>query len=280
MFFQRLSMLAVLVSILCVPVVRAAEGAIRGRVVTSGGEAAVDVRVVVLELSLSRYVDDDGRYVFESVPYGSYHLQAISSRFGSAVVELTLSAAGVEQDLVLGQSRHRERVVVTATRSGRGSAEVIQPVDVLDRNDLAETMQPSLGETLAQEPGIRSSSFGAGASRPIVRGQSGARVRVLESGFDSGDASTTSPDHAVAVDPMSAERIEVLRGPSTLLYGGEAVGGVVNVIDQRIPEFRATDPIHGALHLGLYTATEERSAGLSLGGRARELRLARRRLQA
>ncbi len=246
----------------------AEEGTIHGRVTTSAGDPAVDVRVVILELNRSLYVDDDGRFEFTGVPFGDYHVQALSARFGSTVSEVTLSTPSIETTLVLGLSRHRERVVVTATRSGRGSAEVIQPVNVLDKNDLAATIKPSLGETLAQEAGIRSSFFGAGSARPIVRGQSGGRVRVLESGLGVGDASTTSPDHAVAIEPLGAERIEILRGPATLLYGGEAVGGVVNVLDGRIPEYRASRPIGGTLQLGFDSASEESSGALaSTGGR-------------
>ncbi|NIM62358.1 MAG: TonB-dependent receptor, partial [Acidobacteria bacterium] len=233
---------------------------------TSSGDPADDVRVVILELHRSVYVDADGRYEFTAVPLGDYHVQAISPRFGTTVSEISLSSSWVDADLVLGQSRHRERVVVTATRSGRGSAEVIQPVNVLDKNDLAETMQPSLGETLAQEPGIRSSYFGAGSARPIVRGQSGGRVRVLESGLGVGDASTTSPDHAVAIEPLGAQQIEILRGPATLLYGSTAVGGVVNVLDARIPEFRAAEPVSGSLQLGFDSASEGTSGALSLTG--------------
>jgi iron complex outermembrane receptor protein len=263
-FFAPL--LLFIVATIAAPGAFAGEGTIEGRVVTSAGKPALDVRIVLLELNRSQYVDDDGRYSFAGVPHGSYHLQAISPQFGSTVAEVTLSGANAEQDLMLGQSRHRERVVVTATRSGRGSAEVIQPVKVLDRNDLIATMQPTLGDTLAQEPGIRSSSYGAGAGRPIVRGQSAGRVRVLEGGLDAGDASTTSADHAVAIEPLGIEKVEILRGPSTLLYGGEAVGGVVNVIDGRIPEHRASKPVSGTIGLSLGTVSDDRNGSASVNG--------------
>ncbi|NIM01874.1 MAG: TonB-dependent receptor [Acidobacteria bacterium] len=256
----------VFIFLLTLPSSAADEGTIHGRVTTSAGDPALDVRVVIVELNRSLYVDAEGRFEFAGVPFGDYHVQALSPRFGSTVSEVTLGSPSVETALVLGQSRHRERVVVTATRSGRGSAEVIQPVNVLDKNDLAETIQPSLGETLAQEAGIRSSFFGAGSARPIVRGQSGGRVRVLESGLGVGDASTTSPDHAVAIEPLGAEQIEILRGPATLLYGGEAVGGVVNVLDGRIPEYRASKPIGGTLQLGFDSASDERSGAVALNG--------------
>ena len=96
-------------------------------------------------------------------------------------------------------------------------------------------LRPSIGETLARQPGVTASSFGPTASRPILRGLSGDRIRVLTDGIGSFDVSASSPDHAVAINPLTAERIEVLRGPAALLYGSSAIGGVVNVIDRRIP---------------------------------------------
>jgi iron complex outermembrane receptor protein len=248
------------------PAAWADSGTIRGSVTTSSGAVANDVRVVILELNRDQFVDEAGRFEFTDVPYGEYHVQAMSPRFGSTVIELQLDASTAAQQIELGQSRHRERVVVTATRSGRGSAEVIQPVNVLDKADLVATMQPTIGETLAQEPGVRATYFGPGSSRPIIRGQSGGRVRVLEGGLGVGDASTTSPDHAVAVDPFSAEQVEILRGPSTLLYGGEAVGGVVNIIDGRIPEYRAAKALTGEINLQLGSVSDEKASAVKLDG--------------
>ena len=103
-------------------------------------------------------------------------------------------------------------------------------------DDLQDRLAGTIGETLKLEPGVSSTSFGAGASRPIIRGQGGDRVRILTNGVGSIDASAASPDHAVAVEPAQAERIEVLRGAAILRYGSSGAGGVVNVIDGRIPE--------------------------------------------
>ncbi|WP_213083141.1 TonB-dependent receptor plug domain-containing protein, partial [Escherichia coli] len=101
------------------------------------------------------------------------------------------------------------------------------PVTVLEGDDLVRRREATLGETLNGEPGITSSHFGTGASRPIIRGMDGPRVKVLSDGAELLDASTISPDHAVVSEPMLATQIEVLRGPSALIYGGGAVGGVV-----------------------------------------------------
>ena len=113
--------------------------------------------------------------------------------------------------------------------------DVLQGTSVLTGEALTRDLRPSIGETLAHLPGVSATSFGPSASRPILRGFQGPRVRVLTDGIGSIDVSNTSVDHAVVIDPLLAERIEVVRGPAALLYGSSAIGGVVNVIDNRIP---------------------------------------------
>jgi len=112
----------------------------------------------------------------------------------------------------------------------------IEPVTVVSGTDLIRQRTQSLGDTLARTPGVSAANFGAGVGRPVIRGQSGARVRVQENGLASADVSTISQDHAVTIDPYSASQIEVLKGPQTLLYGSGAIGGVVNVVTNRIPQ--------------------------------------------
>jgi len=113
--------------------------------------------------------------------------------------------------------------------------DVLQGTSILSGQELTRQLRPTIGETLARQPGVSATSFGPSASRPILRGFQGDRVRILTDGIGSIDVSNTSVDHAVIIDPLLAERIEVLRGPSALLFGSSAVGGVVNVIDTRIP---------------------------------------------
>ena len=151
-------------------------------------------------------------------------------------------------------------IVITGNPLGRDSTTV--PVSTLGRADLLERGQSTLGETLNGLPGVSSTYFGPNASRPTIRGLDGDRIRVLNNSASSLDASALSYDHAVPLDVLSTDRIEVLRGPGALLYGGSAVGGVVNVIDNRIP--RA--PVSGVLgkaQLQAGTGKDERSvAGL------------------
>jgi iron complex outermembrane receptor protein len=126
-------------------------------------------------------------------------------------------------------------VVVTAAPFPVSIDSATTHIDILDRAKLDTAPAAGLGDMLNGLPGVRSTAFGPGASRPVVRGLSGPRVLVLENGVGMVDASTLSPDHAVASDPGQATRIEVLRGPSTLAYGGSGIGGVVNVLDNRVP---------------------------------------------
>jgi len=134
----------------------------------------------------------------------------------------------------LGQTQ-LSPVVVTAPLS-QSQDEMAEATTVLQGEELNRRRAATLGETLDGTPGVTSTQFGAGAGRPIIRGQSGPRVRVLQNGVDTFDASTVSPDHAVVAPVDGAQKIEVLRGPAALLYGSSAIGGVVNVIDGRIPE--------------------------------------------
>ncbi len=128
-----------------------------------------------------------------------------------------------------------EHVVVTAPLH-KSEAETAMPVITLAGDDLRNVVSSSLGETLSFEPGVSSTSFGPGVGKPVIRGQTGPRVLVLQNGLAIQDVSTLSPDHANAAEPFLAERIEVIKGPASLLYGNGAIGGVVNVIDGRIPD--------------------------------------------
>ncbi len=128
-----------------------------------------------------------------------------------------------------------EEVVVTAAPFGVSEDALTINTESVTREELDVSPPQGLGDLLNGLPGVRSTFFGPGASRPVVRGLAGPRVQVLTNGVGSIDVSQVSPDHQVAVDPAEAERIEVLRGPSTILYGGSAIGGVINVIDERVP---------------------------------------------
>jgi iron complex outermembrane recepter protein len=122
--------------------------------------------------------------------------------------------------------------------------DVLAGKSVLTGVDLARDIRPQIGDTLDDLPGVSATSFGPGASRPVLRGFQGERVRVLTDGIGSIDVSNTSADHAVTIDPLTAERVEVLRGPAVLLFGSQAIGGAVNIIDRRIPRVVPDEPVH------------------------------------
>jgi iron complex outermembrane receptor protein len=155
-----------------------------------------------------------------------------------------------------------QAIVVTGVR--RAAGDVLGGVSVLDKEQLLHDARPSIGETLQSQPGVTASSFGPTASRPILRGLQGERVRVLVDGIGSLDLSSSDPDHAVPINPLTAERIEVLRGPSALLFGSSAIGGVVNVIDTRIPRALPNKPIKVDAVLNYGSAADERSGNLSV----------------
>ncbi|MDX3908608.1 MAG: TonB-dependent receptor [Sphingobium sp.] len=134
-------------------------------------------------------------------------------------------------------------IVVTALIPRR-QGDILSGTSVVTGAELTRNLRPTIGETLSRQPGVSSTSFGPNASRPVLRGFQGERVRILTDGIGSFDVSNTSVDHAVAINPLTAERIEVLRGPAALLYGSSAIGGVVNVIDSRIPRRVPDEPIH------------------------------------
>ena len=154
-------------------------------------------------------------------------------------------------------------IVVTAIIPRR-QGDILSGTSVLSGAELTRDLRTTIGDTLAHQPGVSATSFGPNASRPILRGLQGERVRILTDGIGSFDVSNTSVDHAVAINPLTADRIEVLRGPAALLYGSSAIGGVVNVIDSRIPRRVPDEPVHidGIASYG--SAANERSGSAEI----------------
>jgi len=154
-------------------------------------------------------------------------------------------------------------IIVTAPFA-RDRRDLLAGTSVLQGAQLTQSLRPSIGETLIHTAGVSATSFGPNASRPVLRGLQGERVRVLTDGIGSIDVSNTSVDHAVVVDPLLADRIEVLRGPTALLYGSAAIGGVVNVIDKRIPRRVPDEPVHIDALATYGSAAHERSGGIAV----------------
>lgn len=170
-----------------------------------------------------------------------------------------------------GEVVNLDALVVTGNADPKAAFDLAQGASILTDKDLLLRKSASLGETLDGLPGVSSTYYGPGAGRPLIRGLGGERVRILDNGVGALDLSNISPDHAVALEPLLVDRIEVIRGPSTLLYGSSAVGGVVNVIDNRIPQPSATPLLSGAAETRFDTAAHERTGVLSLNAGGRNL---------
>jgi iron complex outermembrane recepter protein len=151
-------------------------------------------------------------------------------------------------------------IIVTALYA-RDQNDLLSGTSIVSGDELARDIRPSIGETLTRQAGVSATSFGPNASRPILRGFQGERVRVLSDGIGSFDVSNTSVDHAVVINPLTADRIEVLRGPAALLFGSSAIGGVVNVVDSRIPRKRSDEAVHVDMIGTFGSASSERSVG-------------------
>src|SRR5947209_7584902 len=197
------------------------------------------------------------------------------------------AVVGEPSPIAVSDGDHHKRKAATPSRGGRADddddddkaivvtgearpvADILGGVSVLDGDEILHDMKPTLGDLLTDMPGVSASSFGPTASRPILRGEQGERAPVLVDGISSLDLSASDPDHAVTINPITALRIEVLHGPGALLYSPSAIGGVVNVIDTRIPRTLPTE-VTGDVLLNYGTAASERSgnAGVDvpLGG--------------
>jgi iron complex outermembrane receptor protein len=166
-----------------------------------------------------------------------------------------------------------DEVVVTSVAIRKSPLEVAQPTAILTGDELRRQLAASIGETLSQELGVSSSYFGPAASRPVIRGLGGYRVQVLDDGISSLDASSLSQDHAVSLEAVVSQQIEIIKGPAALLYGSGAAGGLVNIVSSRIPGDPPEDPFSAAAELRGDTASDERTVALGLDGGAGSLAL-------
>jgi iron complex outermembrane receptor protein len=183
--------------------------------------------------------------------------------FARKSICLAVACAAVSTNNVYAKNQ-LEHIIVSGVLH-KTQAETALPVTVVSGEELRNLSTNSIGDTLGSMPGIANASFGPSVGQPVIRGQQGPRVSVLQNGTGSGDASNNSADHAVSVEPVLAESVEVLRGPSTLLYGGGAIGGVVNVIDNRIPT-KQIEGLTGAGEIRYGDVNDETTAVLKIEG--------------
>jgi iron complex outermembrane receptor protein len=211
---------------------QASGGSIHGRIILSdGGTPLHNVIVNLVQLKRSVETDDDGAYEFQNVPPGAYTVLAHMEGFPDQTQQVRVTAGGsAALDFTMRLAGLKEEVTVTATGSEQSVFESFQSVNTVDALRLAQESHTSIGEVLDKEPGVAKRNFGPGSARPVVRGFDGDRVLVTQDGTSTGSLASQSADHAEPVDVLSLERLEVVKGPATLLYGSSATGGVVNAV--------------------------------------------------
>lgn len=211
----------------------------RGVVVDSAGQPLADVQVVISQLNRVAVSNDSGHFVFVGVPSGRYHITALQLGLRPGHADVTVPAEGdVTVRIIMSRAPSITQlgaVQVTATPIGTDPRDVAQSLTELSAEQLGRHLSGTIAQTLSNEPGISVRYNGPAAATPVIRGLTGERVLVLQDGQRAGDLSSTSSDHAVSIDPLTAQRIEVVRGPASLLYGNNALGGVVNVISNDLP---------------------------------------------
>ena len=238
-------------------------GKITGSVIFEGDKSVIHgASVLIAELKRSVNSDDEGNFVFTNIPPGNYTLHAHLEGFGDESKPITVTAGGTTNvTLELSLSGIKEQVTVTASGSEQLTFEAIESVSSVDSSEIASRASAGLGDVLDNEAGVAKRSSGPGTSRPVIRGFDGDRVKVAADGVSVGSLASQSGDHAEPVDIFGAQRIEVVKGPATLLYGSNAIGGVVNTISGH------DEGVHPGLH-GYFTtigATNSNQGAASVG---------------
>lgn len=195
------------------------------------GKPIHNVLVTILQLKRTVDTDENGKYEFQGVAPGRYDVAAHLDRVPDSVQSVNLTAGGeATLNFRIELSGVSEQVTITATGAEQAVSSSIQSVEVIGSVDLAKKNPVSLGEALDGELGVAKRSFGPGTARPVIRGFDGDRVLVLQDGNRIGGLGFQSGDHAEPINVLTVDRIEVVKGPATLLYGSNAIGGVVNAI--------------------------------------------------
>ncbi|MGQ9896350.1 MAG: TonB-dependent receptor plug domain-containing protein, partial [Acidobacteriota bacterium] len=203
---------------------------LQGRVLLERDDRPVSEAVVtIIELRRSTVTDKNGNYRFDEVPSGNYRVFAHLDRMPDVVEKVTVEGP-TTLDFILKFRAETEQITVTATLREETTRDAIQAVATVSAFDLAERAPVSLGDALEREVGVAKRSFGPGTGRPVIRGFDGDRILITQDGLTTGSIGFQSGDHAEIVDLQGVERLEIVKGPATLLYGSTAVGGVINAV--------------------------------------------------
>jgi iron complex outermembrane recepter protein len=207
---------------------------VRGKVfIKNTGAPLHAASVTIVQLGRSTLADEEGRFSFRNVPPGSYDLTSHMHAFSGEIKKIDVVAGqDLTVDLALSLSPLKYEITVTASGREVTAFDAFQSVATVDSLELSEQSSFGLGDIVGNESGVHKRSFGPGSSRPIIRGFDGDRVLVLNDGLSSGTLSSQSGEHAEPVDSANLEKIEVVKGPATLLYGSNAIGGVINMVTE------------------------------------------------
>ncbi len=201
----------------------------------TSGDPMMRASVYIVELQKGTITDRTGNFTIERIPHGSYTLRVQFVGYYTYNTDIVIPGDALT-DITIGlNSRVFEVDEVIVTASPLGTPVLYQPAQAFSSEDIQRRATVSLGEMLDWEPGLAMRSFGSAPARPVIRGMDGDRVLILDNGERIGDLSEITPDHSIAMDPMCADRVEVVRGPASLLYGSSALGGVINVFTDDTP---------------------------------------------
>ena len=243
----------------------------------SSGKPVHHVTVVLPQLNKSTETGEDGKFRFSGLPAGEFDVLAQAVGLADTRKKVSIGKdSTAEMAFSLRLTPIRQEITVTASGKVETALEAMNSVTTLDTLDLASKSGTSLGEILDGQSGVAKRSFGPGTARPVLRGFDGDRVLIMQDGVRTGTLSSQSGDHGEPVDPQSLERVEIVRGPATLLYGSNAIGGVVNMItDHHAGQDAAHDGVHGYVSAtgGSNNGLHGGSAGVSASTGAWVLRL-------
>jgi iron complex outermembrane recepter protein len=276
---SRIANIALLAGAVAAPVGAAPGPATDSRIVVPADSARIDGVVVdaetgqplggtlvrIVGLGRQDVAHENGEFHLVNLPAGRHTVvfERIGYRQEVRIVELARRQVVELRVEMRPSALALPGIVVTGTAGARLGGEAVRPVNVVSGQELARKLDATLASTLQNEPGLAVTSIGPATARPVIRGLGGDRVLVLEDGARAGDLSSSSGDHALSVDPLNAQRIEVVRGPSALLYGSNAIGGVINVIRDEVPS-SVPDRATGMVTL----QGQSMNSGLGAGGSA------------
>lgn len=208
---------------------------ISGVVLDKSGNPVSKAKIAITGTKKVVIADKDGRFTLEDIGSGNVTLHVTAQNFSHFDKQYQVGQQGLSGLNIVLSPTAFDVIQVNATPLHSSTIESAIPVNVLSAEDLRMKQAATLGETLKNEVGVHSTYYGPVSSSPVIRGLDGPRVMITQNGLDAGDASRVGPDHAVSSEASTAQQIEVLRGPNTLFYGSGAIGGVVNVVDNRVP---------------------------------------------